>query len=428
MSFQPNPIGAEKESQKSKTAPSRLWFVSEIYYPDETSTGYVLTRLAEAVARNHDVTVLCGLPRYDSRGSRVQWRETRNGVKIIRCRGTTLSKDSIFGRIVNTLTITLSIAGRAARDIRRGDTVVVTTNPPVLPYVVLLIGRARGARTLLLIHDVFPEALIAAGWIRQTSLASVFLGKLAAWLYRGVDAIAVCGRDMADIVGARAGQPRPPLGLVRNWADTDTVGPLSRQSNSLLREIGIEDRFVVQYAGNLGRVHDIALIVDAADALQHTHPDVHFLFIGSGSKLPWLRSELIKRGLNNVTIAGPQPRSAQKEFLNACDVAITAFVPGMYGAGVPSRMYNAMAAGKPWIAAVDENSEIGLVIREEDAGWVVAPRDKQGMVAAITSALEQRGRLAEMGGRARRAVEQKYSFSVTSQSFETLLAEMDSAQ
>jgi glycosyltransferase involved in cell wall biosynthesis len=174
--------------------------------------------------------------------------------------------------------------------------------------------------------------------------------------------------------------------LVRNWADTELIAPAGRRENPLLRELGLGDRFVVQYAGNMGPVHDIPMIVDAAAALQQTHPEVHFLFIGSGSRLPWLRSEISRLGLKNITILGPQPRDAQANFLNACDVAITAFVPGMYGAGVPSRMYNVMAAGKPWIAAVDSTSEIGLVIQEENAGWVVAPRDTPNLIAAIVAA------------------------------------------
>lgn len=404
---------------------SLLWFISEIYYPDETSTGFVVTRLAEAAAANRPVKALCGLPRYDRRGSSVARSETRNGVAIRRCHGTTFSKNSLFGRLLNTVTITLSIAARATWEIRANDTVVVTTNPPVLPFLIALIARARGARTLLMIHDVFPEALIAAGMIRRTSLSARILAGLGARLYQRVDAIAVCGRDMADIVSARAADPQPLLGLVRNWADTELIAPTGRRDNPLLRELGLGDRFVVQYAGNMGPVHDIPMIVDAAAALQQTHPEIHFLFIGSGSRLPRLRAEISRRELKNITILGPQPRDAQASFLNACDIAITAFVPGMYGAGVPSRMYNVMAAGKPWIAAVDSTSEIGLVIQEENAGWVVAPRDTPNLIAAIVAAFERPDRLEAMGSRARHAVEDKYTFAVTCRSLENLLGEIE---
>jgi len=420
-----DPITLQGESKHGR---SHLWFISEIYYPDETSTGFVVTRLAEAAACNRAVKVLCGLPRYDRRGSSVARSETRNRVRIRRCHGTTFSKDSLFGRILNTVTITLSIATRAMWEIRSTDTVVVATNPPILPFLISLIARARGARTLLLIHDVFPEALIAAGMIRPTSPSARILARLGAWLYQEVDAIAVCGRDMADIVSARAGVPAPLLGLVRNWADIELIAPADRRDNHLLRGLGLGDRFVVQYAGNMGPVHDIPMIVDAAVALQHTHPEVHFLFIGSGSRLPRLRSEISRRELKNITILGPQPRDAQASFLNACDVAITAFVPGMYGAGVPSRMYNVMAAGKPWIAAVDAASEIGLVIQEENAGWVVAPRDTPNLIAAIVAAFERPDRLEEMGRRARHAVQDKYTFAVTCRSLEQLLAEIETVR
>lgn len=402
-----------------------FWLISEIYYPDETSTGFIVTRLAEAMARKRSVSVLCGWPRYDRRGTKVPRIETRNGVSIERCSGTTFAKDFTLGRIINTATLTLSIVAHAGRNFRRGDSVLVTTNPPVIPFVIAAVARARGARTLLLVHDVYPEAMIAAGMISRTSLLARVLVTLNSWLYRTVDAVAVCGRDMATLVLERAGSTHLRLGLVRNWADVDVIVPLARRDNPLLQQLGLTDRFVVQYAGNMGPLHDIKIIVDAADAIRTTHPDIHLLFIGSGSKLPWLRAEIARRKLTNVTILGPQPRDAQRIFLNACDVAITAFVPGMFGAGVPSRMYNVLAAGKPWIAAVDEASEIGLVIREENVGWVVPPGDTGSLIAAIRAAAERPDLLEEMGSRGRQAMEDKYSFPTTFQTLEQLWGDVE---
>lgn len=110
-----------------------------------------------------------------------------------------------------------------------------------------------------------------------------------------------------------------------------------------------------------------------------------------------------------MTVLGHVPGPELADTLNTCDVAVISFVSGMAGISVPSRMYNVMAAGKPLIALADENSELALVIKEEKIGWVVPPGDVDRFVAAIREARADPARLAEMGRRARLAVESKYS-------------------
>jgi colanic acid biosynthesis glycosyl transferase WcaI len=144
----------------------RLWVVSELYYPEETSTGHFLTHIAEGLAAHYPVSALCSQPTYSKRGSRAPRREVRHGVEIHRGLGTTFDKDVLPGKLANALTISLSLFLTALRRFRRGDVALVVTNPPFLPFLTRLACALRGARCVLLIHDVYPETLIAAGWTR----------------------------------------------------------------------------------------------------------------------------------------------------------------------------------------------------------------------------------------------------------------------
>jgi glycosyltransferase involved in cell wall biosynthesis len=83
----------------------------------------------------------------------------------------------------------------------------------------------------------------------------------------------------------------------------------------------------------------------------------------------------------------------------------------MSGVSVPSRIYNILAAGKPILAVAQDDSEPAMVVEEEDIGWVVKPDDVDGIVNAILQAKSAPQRLAEMGTRARAAVERKYSYA-----------------
>jgi glycosyltransferase involved in cell wall biosynthesis len=208
---------------------------------------------------------------------------------------------------------------------------------------------------------------------------------------------------------------------IPNWADVDEIGPEPRAENAILRERGLLDRFVVQYAGNMGRTHDLESIVEAANALRD-EPQIHFLLIGSGAKAALVKRAIATEALQNLEMAGTLPRSAQQSFLNACDVTLITFVPGMAGVSVPSRMYNVMAAGKPIIAMADPDSEIARVVRENDIGWVVEPGNWRELVQVLLEANRARDRLTAMGSRAHRVAVERYSRENAIAGYEQLVA------
>ena len=240
-------------------------------------------------------------------------------------------------------------------------------------------------------------------------------------LYRAVERVIVLGRDMERLVMKKLGSGPSRIVVIPNWADADEITPSARDTNPLLEELGLgPDRFVIQYAGNMGRTHGIESLLEAAVLLKE-ETEYHFLFIGSGAKKSWLEEQVTQHGLRNVTILPNRPRSDQEVFLNACDVAVISFLSGMAGVSVPSRMYNVMAAGKPIIAVCDDDSELALVVREEDIGWVIAPGDARATADAVRAARSDRQRLSEMGERARAAAVTKYPLSRAVESYSRLL-------
>lgn len=398
----------------------RLWVVSELYYPEMTSTGYILTRLAEGLAAHgHEVRVLCCQPTYSVRGMRAPAREISKGVTIRRCPGTTLDKDILFFRLVNLLTITVSLFFTALWQFRRGDRILVVTNPPSLPFFIALACALRRAHCILLIHDVYPELLVAVGKFRASHPLVRGLGRLSRFLYRKVEHIVVLGRDMQARIMETAGIGRERITIIPNWADVDQVAPARKGDNHLLSELHIQNKFVLEYAGNIGYPNDVESIVEAAETLLKDD-NVHFLFIGSGAKRRWIENLVEQKRLTNVSLLPSRPRDDQGNFLNACDVALVSLVSGMEGISVPSRMYNIMAAGKPIIAITDPQSELALAVEEEDMGWVVPPGNADRLVTVIQEARAEPLRRAEMGSRARKAAESKYAYVHVLQSYLSL--------
>ena len=382
-----------------------------------------MTGIAEGLARTTNVGVLCNQPTYAARGTVAPRYELRRGVEIWRAAGTTFDRSRLFLRLVNLVTISLSLFGAAWSRVTSGDVVVVTTNPPTLPFLTLLAARLRGARCALLVHDVYPDVLVASGMFTRNSVLVRAIGALQRALYRHLDMIIVIGRDMESLITTRLPDSRRSIVRIPNWADADAVHPQRKAGNALLTKLGLADKFIVEYSGNMGRTHGLEALVAAAERFR-SDESVHFLFIGDGAMKRWLERTVVERALSNVTVLPYQPREMLTVLLNACDIAIISFASGMAGVSVPSRMYNVLAAGKPIIAVSDEASELAQLVREEIVGWVVAPGDAIAIAGSITEAQRDKNRLVAMGQRARHAAETKYSYEAAIASYRSVLSEL----
>jgi len=412
-------------SREQDQRAGRVWIVSEIYYPETTSTGHILTGIAEGLAAKFRIRVICGQPKYAAKGVYAPKHEFRNGVEIDRCWGTVWDKDALPKRFVNMLTISCSFFLKLLFLLRRGDSVLAVTNPPSSPFVVALACRLRNAKYILMIQDKYPEAAVAAGLLRRDSPLARLLSWCVRLLYRFADRIAVVGRDIQELVQKQVGGDGDRVVFIPDWADVDAIRPRPRSENAHLRQLGLSDQFVIQCAGNMGPVHDLELLAACAESLRD-RKDIHFLIFGSGAKNAWLREAVASRRLNNVTILPPFPREESEVVLNACDAAISVFVPGMLGVSVPSRAYNTFAAGKPLITVSDPESELSRVVRDENVGWISAPGNLSSLVRIVTDAAATPPPVLEaMGRRARALAEREYALSRVVDGYVKLLDEMD---
>lgn len=404
------------DSEKRQT----LWVVSELYYPEVTSTGYYLTQIAEGLTDDFDVKALCGQPNYSARGTKAPKRERHKQVEIFRVGGTTLDKNVIIFRLINMLTLSFAVFFKAVRHFRKGDKVLVVTTPPSLPFITAFASLIKGASYILLIHDNYPEILIAANKTKENSIVANVLNYFNRWLYKYTSKIIVCGRDMFELVTRKTEGLDIPVETIQNWAELETVKPFPRAENELLEELKIKDKLVFLYAGNMGYPNDLESIIECADKLK-TDERFCFVFLGAGVKRKWLEKQIEEKSLNNVKLLDSRPRSEQNVFLNACDVAIVTLVKKMWGVSMPSRTYNILAAGKPILALTEKNSEIEKVVKEETVGWTVLPNAPDKLLQKIFEIYENKEKFEEMGRNARQSALQKYSLETALEKYKNAL-------
>ena len=272
----------------------------------------------------------------------------------------------------------------------------------------MIISRLSGAKYILRIDDVYPDILIVANKLKKNGLIANIFNKLNRLLYKNAFSIIVLGRDMKNLIISKEQTTKNKIKIITNWGETDNISPNISLGNKFRNKLGLQHKFVLLWAGNMGIPHGIEDIFNIVQLLNN-NKEVHFLFIGSGVKKEWLMNNVNKIKLSNCTFLDPMPRSSQEKFLNSCDIVLSSLIPGMEGVSVPSRMYNIFSAGKPIFAIGDSNAEIAYVIDEYKLGWNILPGDISNGINIIKNISLNKKQLVNMGKRARKVAINKFS-------------------
>lgn len=380
-------------------APLRVCYFNRSYWPDTGATGQLLTELAEDLARVHGmaVTVVTGYPATSA--VPLPATERRNGVTIIRARGTTRSPRSFFGRAVNYMTYFFSASWIAMR-LPKQDVTVALTDPPIIGLAALVARPRRGM--VFFCQDIFPEVASLLEDFRSGAVNAV-LEQLNRFLVRRAARIIALGDTMASRLVHGKGADAARISIIHNWADITAIVPSPKQNDFAIKH-GLADRFVLLHAGNLGLGQNLDVVIDAAAHLRDRQ-DIVILFIGDGNRKPLLEAMVRARGLGNVRFLPFQPRQQLRWTYASSDVCLVSLKPGLSGYIVPSKVYPILAAGRPFIAAVDSLSEVAALATRHGCGVVVPPGDARALANAIEQLAGQPAQRAAMGTRARVAAE-----------------------
>lgn len=382
-------------------------FFNRSYWPDRGATGQLLTELAEDLVREHGhrVSVVAGPALHPGAGTAgrpsrapVQ-REVRNGVEILRAFGTTFRPRRFAGRAANYLTYFLSacLAGLRAG---RPDVVVALTDPPIIGLAALLLARRAGARFVFLCEDVFPEVARLLEDFHSPTVDRA-LDRVNRLLLRKADRVVALGETMRHRLVTGKGAHPDRVRVIHNWADCAAIVPGPKRNPFAIAH-GLADRFVVMHSGNVGLAQELDTLLDAARHLRDCS-DLVVAVVGDGTKRGALEARARAEGLDHVRFLPSQPREVLRESFAAADVFVVSLKAGLAGYIVPSKVYGILAAGRPYVAVVEPDSEVVAITRKHECGLVAEPGDGEALAKRIRELYRDpvlRERLGENGRRA----------------------------
>ncbi len=327
--------------------PFRVLLVNQAFYPDHVATAQYLTDLARELTRmGCQVTAVAGSRAYDNPSRRFPVREEWEGVRIRRIWTPGLGKGAKWKRLVDFGTFWISAIWTLAW-LPRHDVTISLTSPPLISTLATLFSVLKGGQSLPWIMDLNPDEAVAAGWLRQGSLAERFMSAAQNWSFGRAAGIVVLDRFMADRVAAK-GVPAEKIHTIPPWSQGQAQTHDAAGREAFRRTHGLQDKFVIMYAGNHSPCHPLDTVLDAADQLR-SREDIHFLFVGGGSEFAKVQAFAKEKALTSITCLPYQPREQLSASLSSADLHLVVMGDAFLGMVHPCKIYNIAALGVPFL-------------------------------------------------------------------------------
>lgn len=373
----------------------RIAIVSQYFPPEPGATQNRVGTFAEGLARRgHDVTVICEQPNHpagvyhDGYGRLPVVTERRGGMVVRRLWVVTSPRKTTMRRLGFYMSFAIAsgatLLGSAPFD------VVFASSPPLPGALVAgAVARLRNMPFVLDVRDIWPAAAEALGELTSRR-AIVALERAERWLYRAATHVTATTRPFCAHIDQVAGRPvsvHVPNGALDQLVALAPTPPPA-------------GTFVVGYTGNLGIAQGLGIVLDAAERLRGE--DVRFLLVGDGPLGGELRAERDRRGLDSVDIRPAVPVERIADILRACSALLVPLrAHPLLADFVPSKLYDAMAAGRPAIVAAE--GEAAALVRNCGAGLAIGPEDGAALAEAVRALARDPDRAAALGEAGRRA-------------------------
>ncbi len=375
------------------------------------------------------MTVLTGFPNhptgvvpreYRNKLRRLVVHEQTDGIHVVRSWLLPFPNRKAYERILNYCSFCISAASTGIF-LSRPDVVIATSPQLLVGLSGWCVARWKRARFVFEVRDLWPESLTAVGMGDADSLLQRCLAKIAGFLYRRSDRVVVVTRAFKDYLVEHWRVPREKISVIENGVETQLFAPDS--GSALKRQLGVEGKFVVSYIGTIGMAHGLDTIIESANRLRHSNPEIVFLILGEGTEKASIATRAREHGLDNVRFIDQQPREQIPAYICASDVCLVLLKKAdLFKTVIPTKMLEFMACARPVILGVDGQAR--TILEEARGGVVVEPENSDALVSAIRLLAANPEMAAQLGRNGREYVMRKFSRGETADKYIRVLEQL----
>jgi len=361
--------------------------------------------------RNHGHQVYCVSAFEKRTGKETEYAEDR-GAHMLHVKIGNLTKTNIIEKGLSTLRIEsqfLAAIRKYLPDIHF-DLILYSTPPITLANVIDYVKKRDGARTYLLLKDIFPQNAVDIGLLAKTGAKGLlyrYFRKKEKKLYALSDRIGCMSQANVDYLLKHNPQICPAkVEVCPNCIEVQDLSFTEAQRVEIREKYGIpQDKTVFVYGGNLGKPQGIPFIIECLKKL-NGHPNSFFLIVGDGTEFARLQTFMDKEKPQNMKLLRRLPKDDYDRMISACDIGLIFLDHRFTIPNFPSRLLAYMQAGLPVLACTDPNTDIGRTIAEGGFGWWCESNDADQFVQLVNMALEASS--ADMKKASRSCLERLY--------------------
>jgi len=295
----------------------------------------------------------------------------------------------------------------------------LTTAPPFLPILGYLANKLFGLPYVCLVYDLYPDVAVELNVVPHRHWLVRLWNTVNCHIWKQAQQIIVLSPSMKNRVVGKCPQLKDKITVIHNWADANWIVPIAKQDNWFAQAFNLVDQFTVLYSGNMGRCHDMETILETAKLLQDA--PILFVFIGNGAKREAFEAQIHQLGLTNCRFLPYQDKQNLPYSLTAGDLSLVSISPGMEGLVAPSKLYAALAAGRPIAAICEPQSYLQGIVTEAQCGAAFSNGDAGGLAEFIRGLSTDEPLVKRMGEAGRRYLQSNFTPDLIAQEYSKLL-------
>jgi glycosyltransferase involved in cell wall biosynthesis len=344
--------------------PLQIAVISTDYPPLRTSAAVMLRDLAhQFAALGHRPVVIV-----PSLTSDQPWTVERlEGIEVLRVAAPPTRASTHIRRAIAEMWLPFAMLRNVRKSPFRSEKwdLLVWYSPPIFfGPLIWALRRASGARTYLILRDIFPEWALDLGLIKKGP-SYLLLKAFAAFQYAIADTIGVQTESNLSYLPNWTKSPGRQIEVLRNWvAPTPNVG-----CSIEIARTALAGRKIFAYIGNMGVAQGMEIFIELIESLRHRE-DIGFVFVGRGTEFSGLVAERTSRALDNVLFFGEIDPSEIPGLLAQCRVGLVALHPDHRTHNIPGKFVSYVQYGLPVLARVNGGNDLVGLIENEGVGWV----------------------------------------------------------
>jgi len=299
------------------------------------------------------------------------------------------------GQILNA--IGCSLAGLSLKKV---DVSIAYSPPLTLGITGYLLKVTKRTPHILNAQDLVPQYAIDLGILTDKKLIRL-IKIVEHFVYKKARYITVHSEGNKDYL-IKEGVTPEKVHIIPNWVDTNLVRPLEKQNEFRLKN-GLENKFVVLFAGVLGFAQDLDTVVESGSHLKD-HDDILLLIVGEGVEKERLIEKAKKLQLNNIKFLPFVSKQKYPQVVAASDACLATLQKNLLCPVVPSKILGYMAAGRPVIGGLPLEGDAPYVIQNAKCGICVEPGNPKKLAQAILEMYKNKEKCKEWGNNGRKFI------------------------